>query len=57
MKPKMKYANRLGIPFVAIIGETEAAEGKVMLKDMTLGEQSVLSPGEAAEIIIAKTRQ
>ena len=57
MKPKMKYANRLGIPFVAIIGETEAAEGKVMLKNMTLGEQSVLSPGEAAEIIIAKTRQ
>ena len=57
MKPKMQYANRLGIPFVAIIGETEAAEGKVMLKDMTLGEQSVLSPGEAAEIIIAKTRQ
>ena len=57
MIPQMKYANRLGIPFVAIIGETEAAEGKVMLKDMTLGEQSVLSPGEAAEIIIAKTRQ
>ena len=53
----MKYANRLGIPFVAIIGETEAAEGKVMLKDMALGEQSVLSPEEAAEVIAAKTRQ
>lgn len=54
MKPKMKYANRLGIPFVAIIGEAEAADGKVMLKDMALGEQSVLSPEEAAKIIAAK---
>lgn len=54
MKPKMKYANRLGIPFVAIIGETEAAEGKVMLKDMASGEQSVLSPDEAAKLIAAK---
>ena len=54
MKPKMKYANRLGIPFVAIIGETEAAEGKVMLKDMASGEQSVLFPDEAAKLIAAK---
>lgn len=42
MKKQMAYANALAIPFVAIIGETELAENKVTLKDMTLGEQETL---------------
>jgi histidyl-tRNA synthetase len=50
MKKQMSYANSKQIPFVAIIGETELAEGKAMLKDMTTGEQKLLS---AEEIIAA----
>lgn len=42
MKKQMAYANALAIPFVAIIGETELAENKVTLKDMTSGEQETL---------------
>ena len=39
MKKQMTYANNKNIPFVAIIGETELAEGKVMLKNMTTGDR------------------
>ena len=46
MKKQMQYANQKGIPFVVMTGETEMAEGKVMLKNMTTGEQQLLSPNE-----------
>lgn len=36
---QLKYANRKGIPFVAILGPEEVKEGKVTLKDMTTGIQ------------------
>jgi histidyl-tRNA synthetase len=39
MKKQMSYANDLAIPFVAIIGESELADGKVTLKDMNAGTQ------------------
>lgn len=39
MKHKMKYANKLGIPFVAVIGEDEVNSGTVALKNMATGEQ------------------
>ena len=42
MKPKMKYANKLGIPYVAIIGGDEAAAGAVMLKNMNEGSQELV---------------
>ena len=44
MKKQMQYANQKGIPFVAMTGEAEMAEGKVMLKNMQTGEQELLSP-------------
>ena len=43
MKKQMAYANALAIPFVAIVGETELAENKVTLKNMTTGDQELLS--------------
>ena len=46
MKKQMQYANQKGIPFVIMTGETEMAEGKVMLKNMTTGEQKLVSPKE-----------
>lgn len=41
MKKQMSYADNKNIPFVAIIGETEMKENKVMLKNMKTGEQSL----------------
>jgi histidyl-tRNA synthetase len=49
MKKQMTYANNKNIPFVAIAGENEMKEGKVMLKDMTSGEQKLVSPEEMIE--------
>lgn len=51
MKPKMKYANRIGVPFAAIIGESERAENKVALKNMLGDGQDTVSVEEAIEII------
>ena len=39
MKKQMEYANRRGIPYVAIIGSQEIENGTVALKDMRSGEQ------------------
>lgn len=51
MKKQMSYANAKNIPFVAIIGETELAEQKVMLKNMNTGEQNLLSVEEVKSLI------
>lgn len=51
MKKQMGYADALAIPFVAIVGETEMAQNKMMLKNMTSGEQSLVSVEGAIEII------
>ncbi|MCM1292730.1 MAG: histidine--tRNA ligase [Bacteroides sp.] len=51
MKKQMSRANTLGIPFVAIIGESEMEQHKLTLKNMTTGEQSLVTPEEAADII------
>ena len=42
MKQKMKYAGKLGIPYVMLIGEEEAANGQVTLKDMNQGQQATM---------------
>ncbi|MBE6326679.1 MAG: histidine--tRNA ligase [Bacteroidales bacterium] len=42
MKKQMSYADNKAIPYVAIVGETEMAENKVMLKNMVTGEQQLL---------------
>ncbi|MBQ9569038.1 MAG: histidine--tRNA ligase [Alloprevotella sp.] len=44
MKKQMSYANARQIPFVALIGEQELADGTISLKNMTTGEQQTLSP-------------
>ena len=51
MKKQMSYANAKQIPFVAIVGESEMAEGKVNLKNMTTGEQQMLTPDQLVEAI------
>ena len=51
MKKQMSYANAHHVPFVALVGETEMAEGKVALKNMETGEQQNLTIDEVIETI------
>lgn len=51
MKKQMSYANAHKVPFVALVGESEMAEGKVALKNMETGEQQNLSIDEVIEHI------
>ena len=53
MKKQMSYANDKNIPFVAIVGENEMNEGKLTLKNMTTGEQSLVTPEELLKAIQA----
>lgn len=51
MKKQMEYANRRNIPYVAIIGSNELAEGKITLKDMRDGSQTSVAADSIAEHI------
>ena len=51
MKAKFKYADRLKIPYVAIIGEDELKENKVSLKKLVTGKQDTINIQEAVEIL------
>ena len=46
MKKQMAYANAKQIPFVALAGENEINEGKLTLKNMTTGEQQLVTVEE-----------
>lgn len=49
---QLKYASKVGVPFVAIIGEKEVSSGKISLKEMFSGKQELVS----FEDIIEKVR-
>lgn len=49
MKKQMGYADALKVPYVAIVGENELAENKMMLKEMATGSQQLLSVEEAIQ--------
>ena len=51
MKAKMKYADKLNIPYVCIIGENEIKENCVMLKNMTEKVQEKLKVEDIIEKI------
>ncbi|MBR6400626.1 MAG: histidine--tRNA ligase [Firmicutes bacterium] len=51
MKHKMKYANKMGIPYVAIIGEDELKNGEVTVKNMLTGEQSTAAADDIVSMI------
>lgn len=51
-KQKMTYADRLGVPYAAFLGEDEISQGKVSLKDMGSGEQQLLPLEEAVGAVL-----
>ena len=50
-KQKMTYADKLGVPFVVLLGEDELAQGKCSVKNMTTGEQVTVTASEAAQLM------
>ena len=52
MKKQMAYANAKQIPFVALAGESEIAQGKVTLKNMETGEQQLVTTEELIEKVL-----
>ena len=46
-KQKMSYADKLGVPYILLLGEDEITQSKVSLKNMSTGEQELLSVDEA----------
>lgn len=51
MKKQMNYADSKKIPYVAIVGETEMEGKMVMLKNMTTGEQQLITIEKVSEIL------
>lgn len=49
---KLNYANKLGVPYVIIIGSEETASGVLTLKDMKSGEQFKLTLDEVINKIV-----
>src|SRR5690554_6064615 len=51
MKKQMTYADKKGIRYVAILGESELKEGVLTLKDMQSGEQKTVKPEEVQRLL------
>ncbi len=51
MKKQMSYANAKAVPFVALAGENEMQQGKFTLKNMTTGEQQLVTPDELIAVV------
>ena len=56
-KQKMTYANKLGVPFIVLIGEDEMAQGACSVKDMRSGEQVTIGTGSVVAHIKAGLAQ
>lgn len=50
LKKKMRYASRLGVPYVAIVGEDEQNSDTVSLKNMLSGESQTINKDNLIEV-------
>ena len=50
LKAQMKYADKIGAKYAAVIGDNELSEGKCELKDLRLGEKKTVAIEELALI-------
>ena len=51
MKKQLSYADANAIPYVAIVGDTEMAASKVMLKNMQTGEQNLSDIEQVVQLL------
>ncbi len=49
LKAQMKYADKIGAVYTAVLGDNEVDNGKTVLKNMTTGEQSEITLTDLAE--------
>ena len=54
MKQKFKYANRINVPFVLVLGEDEEQNNLVTLKNMREGTQETITIRECINRIITR---
>ncbi len=52
-KAKMSYADKMGFPYIILLGEDEISSNRVSLKNMKSGEQEALGLEAASEKILA----
>ena len=52
LQKQMTYADRNGIPYVALIGGDEMTAGKLKLRDMSSGKEQYLSREEAINLLL-----
>jgi len=50
---QLRYADRMGIPYVAILGPDEIQAGQVVLKDMQTGEQQAYAEADLIDKLCA----
>lgn len=51
IKSKFKYADKLNIPYIIVIGQDEIESGKLTLKDMQEGKQTQKTLEEIIEML------
>ena len=51
---QFKYASSRSVPFVAIVGDDERANGTVSIKDLRTGEQQAIARGDAAQYVATR---
>ncbi len=56
-KAKMNYADKIGVPYVAFLGEDEAANGVVSLKDMVSGNQEKVALVDAPHWLLERVAE
>ena len=56
-KQKLSYADKLGIPYVILLGEDEIAQGKLAVKDLATGQQTLVTVDEAVALITAGLKE
>lgn len=52
LKAQMKYADKLGVDYVGVLGSEELARGEIALKNMKTGEQKNISLSRLADELI-----
>ena len=52
MKKQLNYANKRGIPYVVIVGNTEIENNNFTIKNMQTGDQQVCSLEKLVKITI-----
>ncbi len=51
LKKQFEYADRKGIPWLAIVGDQEVSSGTVTLKNLASGEQQTLPKEKAVTVV------